>query len=242
MGWKWWNAGDTLTASDVNTYLGRSSIPYFATNAARDAALTGAAAPTTGQFCNVAGTLMSWSGSAWSSYTTGGFSSSQTLSVAAGSVTFSSIPTTLKSLQVRVTARSAVASPSFEALIFQINGDSSASYRYAWNFSQNGGVVGAAAPGINQTTALCGYLAGASTTGIWGTSIIEFNGWDSPHSNYLTYQFYGGYVNLATDSLNTYGHGAYTAAAAGGYTSITLRGLASSNIVAGSEFRLTGTY
>jgi hypothetical protein len=47
-GFKVFNAGDILTAADVNGYLMEQSIPVFASTAARDLAIT---APTEGQFC-----------------------------------------------------------------------------------------------------------------------------------------------------------------------------------------------
>lgn len=66
-GFKTFTAGSILTASDVNTYLMEQSIMYFASTAARDAAIT---APADGMTCYVGSNdanegLYSYNGTAW---------------------------------------------------------------------------------------------------------------------------------------------------------------------------------
>lgn len=63
-GFKTFNAGDILSASDVNTYLMQQSIPVFATSTARDAAIT---APTKGMqvYLSSTASLYSFNGTYW---------------------------------------------------------------------------------------------------------------------------------------------------------------------------------
>lgn len=82
-------AGEILTASDVNTFLGAQAISVFADATARDAAIT---SPVTGQFAfrTDDDTLEFWDGSTWQEYKTGAPSavvSSTTGSPATGTFT-----------------------------------------------------------------------------------------------------------------------------------------------------------
>jgi len=63
-GYKTFNSGDILSASDVNTYLMQQSIPVFATSAARDAAI---AAPSKGMqvYLSSTASLFSYNGTVW---------------------------------------------------------------------------------------------------------------------------------------------------------------------------------
>lgn len=66
LGYKTFNTGDVLTAAQVQYYLQNQSIMYFATAAARDAALT-AGIPQEGMFAYLAdsNTVTYYTGSAW---------------------------------------------------------------------------------------------------------------------------------------------------------------------------------
>jgi hypothetical protein len=71
-GYKTFNTGDVLTAAQVQYYLQNQSIMYFATAAARDAALT-AGIVQEGMFAYLAdtNTTVYYDGSAWQSFGTG---------------------------------------------------------------------------------------------------------------------------------------------------------------------------
>ena len=64
MSYKIWASGDVLTASDVNTYLMQQAVTFFASSAARDAAIT---SPVEGMVAYLEDTnIYTWySGSAW---------------------------------------------------------------------------------------------------------------------------------------------------------------------------------
>jgi hypothetical protein len=70
MPFKTFVAGEILTASDVNTFLGAQAISVFADATARDAAIT---SPVEGQFAfrTDDDVLEYWDGSAWEEYATG---------------------------------------------------------------------------------------------------------------------------------------------------------------------------
>jgi hypothetical protein len=72
LGYKTFNTGDVLTAAQVQYYLQNQSIMYFATAAARDAALT-AGIVQEGMFAYLAdtNTTVYYDGSAWQSFGTG---------------------------------------------------------------------------------------------------------------------------------------------------------------------------
>ena len=70
-GFKDFQAGEVLTASDVDTYLMQQSVMVFADTTARDAAIT---SPSEGMFTYLTGTnlLTYYDGSAWEEFTSGG--------------------------------------------------------------------------------------------------------------------------------------------------------------------------
>jgi len=70
-GFKDFQAGDVLTAVEVDTYLMQQTVMVFADSAARTTAIT---APTEGMFSFLKDTdaLEYYTGSAWVAFTTGG--------------------------------------------------------------------------------------------------------------------------------------------------------------------------
>jgi len=70
-GFKDFQAGDILTAAEVDTYLMQQTIMVFTDSAARDTAIT---APSEGMFCFLKDTdaVEYYTGSSWTPFTTGG--------------------------------------------------------------------------------------------------------------------------------------------------------------------------
>lgn len=69
-GFKDFQAGDVLTAVEVDTYLMQQTIMVFADSTARDAAIT---SPSEGMFCFLKDTdaVEYYTGSAWTAFTSG---------------------------------------------------------------------------------------------------------------------------------------------------------------------------
>lgn len=159
-----------------------------------------------------------------------------TLGSAAATVTFSSIPTTLKRLRLYFTIRGDASSSG--TMLVRINGDTGANYHYQyWNAftvgTSNSSTI--TATSIN----LSGFPTGAGA-GEWGAGEMQFNGWDAPHATYLAGTLQSGYViNTTGGSNNVYASWAYVGSSGSGYTSITLT-QATGNFQAGSEFNLEG--
>jgi len=158
----------------------------------------------------------------------------QTLGGTAGTVTFSSIPSTLRRLVVSWTARGDNAGAE-QHMRFQVNGLAGTNY----NTEQVQGLAAAASASLivaNGASAFAGHVAcAASTAGLYSAGEIVFIGWDSPHSTFLGYTFNaacitsGGIVNS----------GGGTITSAGPYTSIALFPAAGS-FVSGSDFQVIG--
>jgi hypothetical protein len=166
------------------------------------------------------------------------YSTSQTLAASAASVTFSSIPRTLKSLRLLLAARGDTAA-AFAQVIIRFGGDTSAVYSYAVQYYSGGASSAATNTGMNLPYA--GYIPAASATaGRFGCVEIAIAGWDSPtgHTTGCQYRFQGGYI-AGTNYVTAQGSGEYFGTAT--LNSITLLPIAG-NFVAGSEFVLTGTY
>lgn len=159
-----------------------------------------------------------------------------TLGAATSAITFSSIPSYLRTINVYVNARSDAAA-AFAGVTYRIGGDASASYRHVVKFNQNGTW---AAPTVQSgaTSALCGYInANTTAAGLFGVIRLDLVGWDGPKAGALRglsqsgfYDASGSYV-LAESSTD------YAGAAA--YNSITIL-CSSGNFVANSEFVLSG--
>jgi hypothetical protein len=152
------------------------------------------------------------------------------------SVTFSSIPTSLRSIVIKCTTR-------FNAngaadLWMRINGNSSAANYY----SQVGGanITAMITPIDNPAsiTALqVGVVAGNNNAGEYGVTEIVIDGWDQPHSSHLGFVSLSGAIVAGVSSLSRWCVGKYTPA--GPYTSITLLPSGGS-FDTGCEFNLIG--
>lgn len=104
----------------------------------------------------------------------GDYESIQTVTVGAGgssAITFSSIPSTYKHLQVRYIARSAVADVS-DNIWSRFNSDTGSNYTF--HLLEGTGSAAAAGSGINQTRNLFGRCAGNTAgSNIFGAAVID---------------------------------------------------------------------
>lgn len=181
------------------------------------------------------GKLSIFNGSTWQEFGLP-YIARQTLGGSAASVTFSGIPTNLRALVVRWTARSDAVVQT-QSILLRINGDTGNNYN-----AQAVSGVNTAASGTNLPAANAGFIGsvcGASApANAFACGVTDFIGWDSPHAQYLGWVFTSqGLGNGAANFVVQAGGGQYTPA--GPYTSITLFPV-SGNFVAGSDFQLHG--
>lgn len=124
------------------------------------------------------------------------YESIATLSATGAAITFSGIPSTYKSLQIRGIYKDTSSSSAQEAPLFvQFNGDSTNNYAYH-NIRGNGSAV--LAEGVASTSWMRVEAAGVvSTTGAFGVSIIDFVDYASTTKNKTMRAFAGGDGNVA---------------------------------------------
>lgn len=206
-----------------------NSVALVTSTADRDSAITN---PVAGQLAMIgaSGQTYRYTGSAWGVHQL--YRDVQLLGANAASVTFSSIPSTLKKLELSWRARSTDASVSVD-LRMRINGDTGGNYHnnffYVQNVTQthftgaaaawgNVGVIGAATSGANN----------------FGHGRAEVIGWNAVNPNTV---WQAHYYESAANSWNAAGGFLYFAAAP--YTSVTFLP-AAGNLLAGSEFHLYG--
>lgn len=161
---------------------------------------------------------------------------SNTLSGSTGTVTFSSIPTTLKRVELRYTVRGDASANG--DLLLRINGSSGANYSWQLFNAFTTGTSNTA--NTAQTSSLVGGITTGGGVGIWAVGRIDIIGWDAPHSSQLMGTAQGGYVfNASGASNNTYAIFGYSGTSGSGYSSVSLIASAG-NFIAGSEFILEG--
>src|SRR5262245_43237089 len=166
------------------------------------------------------------------------YASRQILSGTVASVTFSSIPGTLRRLQISYMARADNAVQA-QAVNLRFNADSTANYSY--QVLQGSNATASAAAGVGTTSVQCGLCTGASAAaGIFGGGDVTVHGWDVPHPS-----------SCPGVSFNSYalgvGAGNFVHSTGGGHwitptgtpNSITFLP-AAGNFVAGSDFQVTG--
>lgn len=175
-----------------------------------------------------------YDGSSW--LTAGPYRVTTVLGSTTASVTFSSIPTTLKTVRLTVTARGDNAGV-YQDLVLRIGGDSGANYRYAGNYMQDTALGGFNASA--QTSARVGFVCCATVVaGQFTTAEAVFQGWNSPHANNLTAVVRSGFTGTVGGHMLTW-HGTLTYHGSNAYTSLTILPAAGS-FVTGSQFCLEG--
>lgn len=160
----------------------------------------------------------------------------QTLSGSAATVTFSSIPSTLRSLRLRWTARSDNA-VNAQFISIQVNGNSGANYSY--EFVQGNNTTASANNGVAQTGGVVGLMVGASASaGVFSSGAIDVIGWDNQHASSLGWNFMSQALGTGVANFFTM-NGGGNASVAGPYTSVTILPQAG-NFITGSDFQLEG--
>ncbi len=156
-----------------------------------------------------------------------------TLSSTTASVTFSSIPTSLRQLTLTWIARSSTASFA-QAILLRVNGDTGANYSISYTQVAGGSTFVTAV--ASQTSLRAGVITGNSAAANnYGTGVIELNGWNRSQNLNVTFR-----SDMWESFANSWFHnGGGLHFAAGANTSITLLP-DSGSFTAGSEFVLTG--
>lgn len=158
----------------------------------------------------------------------------QTLGGSAASVTFASIPSTLRRLAIRYALLGD--SAGAYTLFGRVNGDSATHYNWQNITAINTTVT--ASNSAATTSGLCGSVVGTGTgAGQWVSGVVEIVGWDSPHTGLawtFTCEALGG--STANFVMQTGGTQYVTA---GPYTSFTLFP-STGNFVTASDFQLEG--
>jgi hypothetical protein len=169
-----------------------------------------------------------------SAYLPSGFDSIATYTVAASetSISFTSIASTYKSLQIRYLAKRNDALNTSTCAV-QFNSDTAANYVHH-ELNGNGTAV-AASNNTARTNIASQYVTGTTPTNTMGVGIIDILDYTSTTKNKTVRSFSGGDVN-GTGGIVVLGSGLWLSTSA--ITSITL--LVGSNWVNGSTFSLYG--
>lgn len=220
-------------------------IPKFASVTARNAAIP---SPVAGQVCWITALRrleMYDSVSGWVAATD--FRATTTLAATAASITISGIPTTLKSLDVRWTARSTDPGFAAQTIWMRINADAADNRYRSINVQHSQGGTfsptaysGAGVPG--GSAAVLGLSAAGSTSAnVFANGQVHFSAWNAPHPNYLgwSYNTFLASGDSAANIWGTTGYGTYLGA--GPFNSITLFPVAGS-FAAQTQVTVIGWY
>ena len=160
-----------------------------------------------------------------------------TLGSTTSTITFSSIPSTYKSLQIRTLQR-VDASVTGYYWNMKINVNSDSGSNYPWHYLQGDGSATSAAGTTATTYIEVNSVAPdqAKTSGIFGTSIIDIDDYASTTKNKSLRYFAGADAN-GTGKL-TLGSGVWLNTSA--ITSISITTNAANGFIAGSTFSLYG--
>lgn len=206
---------------------------------AKSTARPGAGTVQNGQMIFESDTLRTYQspdgGTTWNDMTPM-YKARQTLGGTAASVTFSGIPSNLRRLSLRWTARSNDASTNV-LLQLRVNNDSGANY-----YDQFVAWTGSGAAGPNLETGATQWrigrqTAGGATANMFGSGMVEIVGWDSPHTNYLGATWWS--QAMSGGQIREDGGGSY--AGAGPYTRLDVI-CTTGSFIAGSDFQLEGVY
>jgi hypothetical protein len=92
-----------------------------------------------------------------------------TLSSAASSITFSSIPATYKHLQIRLSAQSTISQDIF----YRLNGDTGSNYTIHYVYSNGGGGGLGVGNTVPTNAGSIGYITANTNTNMFGTAIFD---------------------------------------------------------------------
>lgn len=178
-------------------------------------------------------------GAAWAPATP--WRSVQTLGGNAAQITFSGIPSEIRSLSVHWTLRDDWAGFTGAGLFMRINNNAGAVYRQ--RYIQASGASGSAlnhtaGNGLNRVQVGI-YARGGSVAGHFASGKIEFPAWNAPHSSWLGFTWQSAFEEAANVGWHQSGGGIYDGA--GPYTRIDLLPeQVGQNFVAGSQVMLIG--
>jgi hypothetical protein len=160
----------------------------------------------------------------------------QTLAGATSAITFSSIPTYLRTINIQINARSDAAT-IFTDVSIRIGGDAGAQYRHIVTFNQNA-TWSAPVAQSGVTSARIGYInANTTAGGLFGAIRLDLIGWDGPKAGALRGLSQSGYYDTGGNYVSS--NSSIDYAGANAYTSVTVL-CGSGNFVANSEFVLSG--
>lgn len=159
----------------------------------------------------------------------------QVLGTAAATVTFSSIPSTYKHLQIRIVGQGS--SGSYELPFLRFNADTGSNYANHYLYSDGGTIASAAE--ANSSYVWAGWLSGSGIGSTnFGASVIDILDYSSTAKNKTVRSLAGmAYSNTNRRVQFASGHWRNTAAV----SSITLGVLATASFSAGSRFSLYGS-
>jgi predicted phage tail protein len=120
------------------------------------------------------------------------------------SIAFTNIPQGYKHLQIRAIARNTVASTGAEAVIFQVNGDTSSSYAY--HKLERVNVLNSGNPSSSASTSQTNIYTGVSTEGselasVFAPMITDILDYANTNKNKTFRTLYGMNTNGGTDVL-----------------------------------------
>jgi len=126
--------------------------------------------------------------------------STQVLGTAAASVTFSSIPSTYKHLQLRMTARSTTSSGGYYATITKTIVNNDTGSNYAWHYlSGNGSSVQSGGSTSQASLLYTGSIPTSEVTaGIFGSTVLDISDYASSSKNKTFRTFSGSHSSSAT--------------------------------------------
>jgi hypothetical protein len=157
------------------------------------------------------------------------------LGSAQSSVTFSSIPSTFKHLQIRALAKTNVAS-GYSQIVLNLNGDTASNYNnhQLYGFGASAGAQSAG----SQPVLYNGYISAnfGSTANIFGATIIDILDYTSTNKTKVTRGLSG--IDMNGSGAVTFGSGLWLGTTA--INSITVGNDTGSNFVQYSSFALYG--
>lgn len=231
----WWRIANILRGTSDTTIPGGNvtMLPRYVRRSIGQTLCTSTTRPTDAVlgdegFEADTGLSIAYDGSSW--YYTGNYRKTTLLGSNAATVTFSSIPTSLKNLRLTWNARSDTGG----IISIRVNGSTSAVYR--WQISEDYTVARNNASTIGATAARLSTLPTGATTD-WGAGVVDIMGWNLSRT-YLTGAHHGGFVSNTSGNSNV-ANTTWAYAGAGPYTSVSFL-LDTGNFVTGSQFTLEG--
>jgi hypothetical protein len=211
LGKKTFNAGDVLTASDVQGYLADQTIMVFASSSARTTALP---SPSEGMFSYLSDSNTSWvyDGSAWVSAYGKQVIATNSLSTAT-STSFSAIPAYYRDLEIRLQFTTIITNPATP--VMTVNSTGGTIYSWTSSYYSSAAATSTSAPSFSHGSKQASITftnTPASGNGSYVISIQNYAG--SQNSKLGNFNFGSSYTG------NTTGFGAIAIDLSGAFTSI----------------------